>query len=124
MPPGELPEPRRFVGIGIDAYDHFDRLDVACDVQAIGDLLIGWGYAAALLTEDVTDAAAEAGLKAHLPHGELKSGALVVLWAGHAEPSATRELRLITRDAQPNSSVTRSARQLAEMALRTRQARS
>ncbi|MGI8776828.1 MAG: ATP-binding protein [Acidimicrobiales bacterium] len=111
----------RFVGVGIDGYDDegFGPLAALEGVDEVAKILSdGRGFAQIVL-RDVTDAEAEKQLKAALPVGEMAGGALVVLWAGHGEPSEDGPLRLITRDGVPDDTPTRTAEWVAGRAFRT-----
>ncbi len=85
----------------------------------MADLLAARGFTVKDV-EDVTDSRAEQELINALPQGGLVGGALVVLWAGHGERTPTGDLRLITKDAKPQVAATRTARQAADLATRTR----
>ncbi len=108
----------RFVGVGIDVYEHFVPLTAVDEVQQVGNLLHSKGFGVETKC-NVSDSEAEVGLKELLPTSGFGGEVLVVLWAGHGERTATNELRLITTDVMAGEPATRTARQLIERALRT-----
>jgi len=109
-----------FVGVGIDAYEHFDDLDRAVEeVEMIGALLAAKRGFVPSLHREVTDGQAVDGLTEALGPAELAGGALVVLWAGHGELSEEGPLRLITSRVRPRVTPTSTAEWVASLATRT-----
>jgi len=120
MPPEtqESPPPRRFVGVGIDTYKHFDLLEGIPKLVEISEVLEQAGYVAHLV-KNPNDNQAEKSLTKLLPAGGLPDATLVVLWSGHGETTETG-LRLITSSAKPGEGSTRTSRQLVEFVMRTK----
>jgi hypothetical protein len=100
--------PALYVGIGVGMYDHkeaFDPLPQAIpDVREVGEILKRHRYEVYVI-EDPTSTDAPAQLKARLPEDVLKNGgSLIVLWAGHGEPTPEGILKLITKDSKTGES--------------------
>ncbi|MGI8776360.1 MAG: AAA family ATPase [Acidimicrobiales bacterium] len=111
-----------FVGIGIDTYEHdppFGRLEALADIEAIAGLLSGSRGFVTVVHGDLLAPEALQKVQRALPSAALAGCALMVMWAGHGEQSATGTLRLITGDAYPNVNPSVTAEWLAAQAVYT-----
>jgi tetratricopeptide (TPR) repeat protein len=111
-----------FFGVGVGVYDHpqaFGPLKAAEEVADLAKVMAGYGYA--VLPSPPNPVLADAfGLLEDLAGAALASeSCLVVLWAGHGEPTENGELHLVSRNSRPGQihQVTSSA--MVKAALRS-----
>jgi tetratricopeptide (TPR) repeat protein len=111
-----------FFGVGVGVYDHpqaFGPLKAAEEVADLAKVMAGYGYA--VLPSPPHPALEDAfGLLDELASTALASeSCLVVLWAGHGEPTENGGLHLVSRNSRPGQiqQVTSSA--MVKAALRS-----
>ncbi len=111
-----------YVGIGVGVYDDeaFGKLGHAVpDAEELGKLLAERGYRVDVVA-DPTDGQARDRLRNLMPGDLLAAGgALVVMWAGHSEPSSEGGLHLVTTNSHRVEASRMSAETLAGIAART-----
>jgi len=111
-----------FVGIGVGDYDHpeaYAPLKAAEEVEALASVMAAYRYAVLPSPPHPTveqaferlDALAEATLAAE--------SCLVVLWAGHGEPTDNGDLHLVSRDSRPGQTMKITSSQMVAAALRS-----
>ena len=93
-----------FFGVGVGVYDHpqaFGPLKAAEEVADLAKVMAGYGYA--VLPSPPHPALEDAfGLLDELAGTALASeSCLVVLWAGHGEPTENGDLHLVSRNSRP-----------------------
>jgi tetratricopeptide (TPR) repeat protein len=101
-----------YVGVGVGVYDDtaFGELGHAVpDAEELGKLLAERGYRVDVVA-DPTGGQAGDRLRDLMPGDLLAAGgALVVMWAGHGEPSSQRGLHLVTKNSHPGEEPRMSA---------------
>jgi tetratricopeptide (TPR) repeat protein len=111
-----------FFGVGVGVYDHpqaFGPLKAAEEVAELATVMAGYGYA--VLPSPPHPALEDAfGLLDALAGTALASeSCLVVLWAGHGEPTENGDLHLVSRNSRPGQIHRVTSSLMVEAALRS-----
>jgi tetratricopeptide (TPR) repeat protein len=111
-----------FFGVGVGVYDHpqaFGPLKAAEEVADLAKVMAGYGYA--VLPSTPHPALEDAfGLLDELAGTALASeSCLVVLWAGHGEPTENGDLHLVSRNSRPGQIQQVTSSTMVKAALRS-----
>ena len=111
-----------FIGIGVGDYDHpeaYASLKTAEEVEALAKVIGEYRYAVLPSPPHPTVEQAS-GLLDELAGAALADeSCLVVLWAGHGEPTDNGDLHLVSRDSRPGQTMKITSSQMVAAALRS-----
>ena len=110
-----------FVGVGVGSYDdeHFGALPRAVpDVTQVGEALAAVGYQCHIVA-DPGEGEVRPELQSSLEDEFLAGGSLIVLWAGHGEPTQERKLNLVAKNTSTGSAPNVTPETVAGIATRT-----